>query len=65
MAHPLGRSKAESQALGVLTRFALWFQGQRRSFTGEQVASILLAGWDSYEESKGAKLPETLEELKP
>lgn len=34
---------------GCLTRLALWFSGQRRSFTGEQVAEILIASWLGYE----------------
>lgn len=37
---------------GCLTRVALWFQGQRRTFTGAQVAEILIASWLGYERER-------------
>lgn len=64
MAHPLGRTKAESQVLGVLTRIAMWFDCQDRSFTGREVCEILLGAWQGYEQTKGVTLKAT-EELEP
>jgi hypothetical protein len=51
--NPFNRSKEERAALGVITRYALWFQSQPiTSFTGDEVASILISGWQYFEFSK-------------
>ena len=64
MAHPLGRTKAESQTLGALTKIALWFDlsAGEKTFTGHEVAGILLSAWQGYEQSKRTTLlPEETE----
>lgn len=51
--HPLGRSKEESLVLGGFTRLALWFDSRRgETFTGDEVAQIILGMWQEYELSK-------------
>jgi hypothetical protein len=57
--HPLGRTEAESATLGVLTRIAMWFDSQPRSFTGHEVAEVLLTAWTGYEQSERTTLLET------
>lgn len=59
---PFDRTELESKALGVLTRYALWFQFQNGMFSGPEVAGILLGGWQGYEQSKRTTLlPEETE----
>jgi hypothetical protein len=58
--NPFGRTKEEQIVLGALTRLAIFFQTSRETFTGEQVAEIILMSWHSYEASKGAERGEVL-----
>lgn len=55
------RTGPESAVLGALTKLALWFQFQDRSFSGKEVAEILISAWHSYEQAK----PDEPKELKP
>ena len=51
--HPLGRNAAESATLMFLTRLAMLFDRHKaRTFTGAEVAQIILGSWQSYELSK-------------
>lgn len=44
---------------GVITRLALFFHAQgRRKYTGEEIAEILLAAWQSYETFNSRNQPE-------
>lgn len=49
------RTKEESTTLLALTRLAMWFSFSKQTFTGEEVANIILAAWHSYERSKEAR----------
>lgn len=55
--NPFNRSTEERAVLGAITRLALWFDAKREtSFSGGEVAEILLTGWHSYEMSKPPQL---------
>lgn len=49
----MAKVESEFAVKGALTRIALYFNAQgQQQFTGEEVAVILLAAWQSYEVSK-------------
>lgn len=56
------QERAEFIVKGCLTRLALAFYGSRRTFTGDEVAGMILAAWDSYSNPKNLTEQEQLTE---
>jgi|SRR5579862_3387914 len=56
----IARTAEEKAVLGALTKVALWFSFQRGTFTGPEVANMLLGAWHSYEGSKVVEVGKAL-----
>jgi hypothetical protein len=49
------RTREERAVLLCLTRLAMFFNTSGHTYSGQQVAEIILTAWHSYEQSKQVK----------